>query len=92
MPFISSFDIISIVLLCEVEDEGWWSEAEKEEWRPNPKIFLCIPASAADAAAVNPKRIKTHLANGLITFFFNGNPVLVMDQEVYQETLLIVLC
>ena len=42
---------------------------------PEPKIFLCIPASAADAAAVNPNRIKTLLANGLITFFINGNPV-----------------
>ena len=38
-------------------------------------IFLCIPASAANAAAVNPKGIKTLLANGLITFFINGNPV-----------------
>ena len=36
---------------------------------PDPNIFLCIPASAADAAAVNPKGIKTLLANGLITFF-----------------------
>ena len=42
---------------------------------PDPKIFLCIPASAADAAAVNPKGIKTLLANGLITFFINGNPI-----------------
>ena len=42
---------------------------------PDPNIFLCIPASAADAAAVNPKAIKTLLANGLITFFINGNPV-----------------
>ena len=25
----------------------------------DPKIFLCIPTSAADAAAVNPKGIKT---------------------------------
>ena len=37
--------------------------------RPDRKIFLCIPASAADAAAVNPKDNKTLLANGLITFF-----------------------
>ena len=37
-------------------------------------FFLCIPASAA-AAAVNPKGINTLLANGLITFFFNGHPV-----------------
>ena len=40
-----------------------------------PQDFLCIPASAADAAAVNPKGIKMLLANGLITFFINGNPV-----------------
>ena len=29
---------------------------------PGPKIFLCIPSSAADAAAVNPTGIKTLLA------------------------------
>ena len=40
------------------------------------RFFLCIPASAANAAAVNPKGIKTILANGLIIFFINGNPVL----------------
>ena len=39
------------------------------------KFFLCIPASAADAAAVNPKGIKALLASGLITFFIKGNPV-----------------
>ena len=38
-------------------------------------FFLCIPAFAADAAAVNPKGINTRLANGLITFFINGNPI-----------------
>ena len=37
-------------------------------------FFLCIPASAGAAAAVNPKGIKTLLANGLITFFINDNP------------------
>ena len=42
---------------------------------PDLNIFLCIPASAADAAAVNPNGIKTLLANGLIIFFINGNPV-----------------
>ena len=42
---------------------------------PDPNIFLCIPASAADAAAVNPKGIKTLLVNGLITFLINGYPV-----------------
>ena len=38
-------------------------------------IFLYITAPAADAAAVNPKGIKTFLANGLITFFISGYPV-----------------
>ena len=42
---------------------------------PDPNIFLCIPASAADAAALNPKGINTLFANGLITFFINGDPV-----------------
>ena len=36
---------------------------------PEPNISLCIPVSAADAAAVTPNGIKTLLANGLITFF-----------------------
>ena len=36
----------------------------------------CIPASAAaDAAAVSPKGINALPANGVITFFINGNPV-----------------
>ena len=38
-------------------------------------VFLSIPASAAAAAAVNPKGIKTLLANGLTTSFLNGNLV-----------------
>ena len=48
---------------------------EDEGRRPDLKIFLCIPASAADAVAVNPKGIKTLLASGLIKLFVNGNPV-----------------
>ena len=44
MYFISSFDIIGVVL-------------------QNPNIFLCIPASAANAAAFNPKEIETIFAN-----------------------------
>ena len=40
---------------------------------PDPKIFLCITVSAADAATVNPKGIKT--LYGLIAFFISGNPV-----------------
>ena len=64
MPSISSLDIISVVV-CAAESERW----------PDPKIFWCIPASSADATAVNPNGIKTLLENGLITFFINGNAV-----------------
>ena len=42
---------------------------------PEPKIFLCISASAADAAVINPNGIKIFLAKCLIAFFINGNPV-----------------
>ena len=42
---------------------------------PDSNIFLCIPASAADAVAVSPKGINTLSANGVITLFINGNPV-----------------
>ena len=66
MSSIPSFDIISVVV-CEAEDEG--------RLYPDPKIFLCIPASAVDVAAVNPRGIKMLLAKGLITLFISGNPV-----------------
>ena len=42
---------------------------------PDSKILLCTPASAANAAAVNPNGTKTLLAYGWITLFINGNPV-----------------
>ena len=35
-----------------------------EDGVPDPNFCLCIPASAADATAVNPNCIKTLLANG----------------------------
>ena len=44
---------------------------------PDPQIYLCIPSSAADAAAVNPNGTKTLLANGLITFVINDSPVFI---------------
>ena len=75
MSSISSFDIISVVL-CK-------------EW-PDRKIFLSISASAADAAWFNPNRIKTLLANGLITFSLMVILLLVMNQKVCREILLIV--
>ena len=40
-----------------------------------PIFFYVFPHSADEAAAVNPKGIKTLLVNDLITFFINGNPV-----------------
>ena len=35
---------------------------------PDPNIFLCIPASAADAAAVNTNGDKTFFAKGTAIF------------------------
>ena len=74
---VSSFGIISVVV-CRAEED-------------DPKIFLCIPASAHDAAAVNPNGIKALLTNGLITFLLVVILILVMDQEIYQESLPIIL-
>ena len=48
MSSVSSFDNISVAV-CKAESKGRL---------PDPKIFLYIPASAADAAAVNPKGIE----------------------------------
>ena len=42
---------------------------------PRLNIFLCIPASAADAAEVNARGINKLLASGSIIFFINDNPV-----------------
>ena len=41
----------------------------------DPKILLCILASAADAAAVNHKLTKMVLANGFSTFFIKDKKV-----------------
>ena len=43
---------------------------------PEPKIFLCIPGSAA----VYPNGINTLLAKA--TFFINGNPVFNNRQRI----------
>ena len=63
---------------------------DKERLRPDPKIFLCIPAYAAHADVVNTKGIKTLLANVLITFLLMVIQFLAMDQVIYQEIPLIV--
>ena len=54
------------------------------------RFFLCIPASAAAAAAVNPRGIKTLLANSLITFDIKDNPVFSNGPSNLQEILPIV--
>ena len=51
------------------------SEIISVAFLPDPNIFLCIPASTADAAAVTPKEINTLLINGVTTLFMIGNPV-----------------
>ena len=71
MSFISSFDIISLL---------YAQQRTKND--SILRFFLCIPASATDAAAVNPKGIKTFLANGSITFFISGNPVFSNGQRI----------
>ena len=47
----------------------------KDDYVLIQRFFLYIPASAADAAAVNSRGIKTFLDNDLTKFFINGNPV-----------------
>ena len=57
--------MISLISSCEINSVVM----------PDPNIFLLIPASVADAAAINTNGIKTVLANGLSTFFIKGNLV-----------------
>ena len=49
MSFMLSFDIISVVIFGKAKSKGRLRD---------PKIFLCIYASAADVAAGNPKEIN----------------------------------
>ena len=53
---------------------------------PEPKIFLYIPASAVDAATVNPYGIKSILTNGSITFFSNGSPIFINGPRSLPRT------
>ena len=59
---------------------------------PNANIFLCIAASVAYSAAVNPNSTKTLLANGLSTVFIKGNQVLVTVLKVCLKILVIAPC
>ena len=57
----------------------------------DPNIFfLCMAASVADVAAVNPNGIKKVLANGLSTFPINGNPVFNDGPKIILKILPIV--
>ena len=49
-------------------------------------FFIYIPASAADAAAVNPRGINTLLANGLIAFFISGSTVFSNGDLAHRST------
>ena len=42
---------------------------------PDLKVFLSLPASAADATAVNPNDIKVLLGNGWRAFCTKGKPI-----------------
>ena len=53
----------------------YYAKQKKKDDNLILNFFLCIPASAADAAEFKLREIKTLLANGLITFFINCNPV-----------------
>ena len=55
---------------------------------PDPNIFLCIPAPAADAAPVNPRRIKTLSAKVSLNFVLEVILFLVMDQVIHQILLI----
>ena len=57
-------------------------------------IFLWIPASATDAAVVNPNESKTFLINGLAEVFKNGKAILVKglrssEQKLYEDLQLV---
>ena len=67
---ISLFEIINVV--CFAKSEG--CEANIPGC-PDPKIFSCIPAFAADATAVNPSGIKTLLADVLSAFPIKSKPI-----------------
>ena len=53
---------------------------------PDPKIFLCIPASTADAAAVNSNLIETLLVNGLVLLHTKSFTTL-MTQTIFMLAL-----
>ena len=57
----------------------------------DPKSLFWINTSVADAAAVNPNGTKTLLANGVSTFFINGQVTFlngarkVSNSEIIEE-------
>ena len=53
----------------------------EDEWRPEPCIFLWIPASIAEATAVIPNGAKTFLAKGIATFINGPTNLLNSDPK-----------
>ena len=55
---------------------------------PDRKISLCIPVSAADAAAVNPNVINILYVNDSSKFFIKGKPVFfaMVQQATYKSS------
>ena len=51
------------------------------------KNISWIPASASDAATVNPNGIKTLLATGVSTFLTNVEPILINSPKRLQRNL-----
>ena len=53
--------------------------------QPDLNIFLWIPASVADTAAINPNGIKMLLAIGLSTFPITYNPVFSNSPKILPK-------
>ena len=71
--------IISYIALLEIINLMVPKPKPLEFWDLDLKILLCVPASATDAAIVNPSGIKTLSAVVLSTCFLNGIPVFNKD-------------
>ena len=76
MSFILSFDITSV-----------FARAAEEEWRPDPKIFVCIPAFTADAAAVDYKGSNPVFNNGSRGLPKNSHDCIILDIWVFGNVI-----
>ena len=72
-PFINKLNSSRDLTICIISSTSSFEIIDVAI--PDPKTYLCTPASTADAATINPNGIKTLLANGVSTFFINGKLV-----------------